>query len=448
VEHGMYSAQTRSMTGSMPRSMSGSKSGSLNGSMIGLIQPGKGPGSALFYLAPCLAVAAALTGCSAKSQRTGGPQLNAAPVLVATAAIRTLPVEVHAIGNVEPVTTITLRAQVSGELSRVFFTEGEFVQKGQILLQIDEQPFQTQVGQAQANLAKDTAQLRQARANLARDTAQEKFTREQALRYSDLLEQGVSSKMQFDQMQSEAAVSRESVQADQAAIESAQAAMDADKAALDRAKLELGYCTIRSPLDGRTGAVAVKSGNLVTANLTEFTTINQVQPTYVTFSVPEKYVPDIRKFMEQGKLTVLASLRDDPSPPARGVLAFVDNTVDLATGTIKLKALFPNEDRKLWPGQFINAKLQLSTLSNALVVPALAIQTGQEGQFVFVVKPDMTVEPRSITPGMQVEDEVVIEKGLQAGERVVTEGQLRLVPGGKVSIQNPGATQSQGAPQS
>ena len=401
----------------------------------------------LFYLAYAGVVAAALTiqGCSGKTQLSAGGPRDAAPVLAATATNKTLPVEVHAIGNVEPITTIAVRSQVNGELARLFFTEGEFVRKGQTLLLIDEQPYQTQVGQAQANLAKDTAQFRAAKANLARDAAAEKFAREQAQRYTELLQQGVLSKMQSDQTQSDADVRKEAVQADEAAIESAQAAIDADKAALDRAKLELGYCTIRSPIDGRTGAVTVKPGNLVMANSSEFTRINQVQPIYGTFSVPEKYLPDIRKFMAEEKLTVQASLRGDPSPPVKGLLAFVDNTVDLSTGTVKLKASFSNDDLKLWPGQFINVTLQLSSQPNLLVVPATAIQTGPEGQFVFLIKPDMTVETRTVTAGMQLGQDIIVEKGLQAGERVVTEGQLRLIPGSRVKIQNPEGPQSKGA---
>ena len=213
---------------------------------------------------------------------------------------------------------------------------------------------------------------------------------------------------------------------------------------MDRANLDLGYCTILSPIEGRTGVVAVKQGNLVTANSIELTTINQVHPIYVTFSVPEKYVPEIRKFMAERKLRILASLRDDPSAAEQGALAFVDNSVDLATGTIKLKGLFQNEDRKLWPGQFINARLELSAQSDSLVVPAQAIQMGPDRQFVFAVKPDMTVEMREVTTGMQAGQEVVILKGLQAGERVVTEGQLRLIPGTRVSVQNAGETQSTG----
>lgn len=391
--------------------------------------------------AAAVAVSILVQGCSRSDSRAAGPQPDA-PVHVAVAAIKTVPVELSAIGNVEPMTAISVRSRVNGELAKVLFTEGDFVEKGQSLFLIDEQPYQTQVNQTRANLAKDTAQLSQAKANLARDLLQEKFAREQADRYAALHKEGVLPKMQSDQMQSDAEVRTEGVRADQAAIESAQAAIEADQAALDRAKLDLGYCTIASPIDGRTGAVAVKQGNLVTSNSLELTTINQVHPIYVTFSVPEKFVPDIRKFMAERKLRILASLRDDPSAAEQGVLAFVDNSVDLATGTIKLKGLFQNEDRKLWPGQFINARLELNSQADSLVVPAQAVQVGPDRQFVFAVKPDMTVEMREVTTGLQVGQEVVVQKGLQAGERVVTEGQLRLVPGTRVSIQNAGQAQS------
>ena len=382
-------------------------------------------------------------GCSRSDTRAAGLQPDA-PVNVAVAAIKTVPVDLSAIGNVEPLTAISVRSRVNGELAKVLFTEGDVVEKGQPLFRIDEQSYQTQVNQARANLAKDAAQLSQAKANLARDLAQEKFAREQADRYAALHSEGVLPKMQADQMQSDAEVRTEGVRADQAAIESSQAAMQADQAALDRAKLDLGYCTILSPIEGRTGAVAVKPGNLVTANSIELTTINQIHPIYVSFAVPEKHVPEIRKYMAERKLRVLASLRDDPSAAEQGELAFVDNSVDLTTGTIKLKGLFQNEDRKLWPGQFVNVRLELNTQSNSLVIPAQAIQIGPDRQFVFVVKPDLTVEMREVNTGVQAGQEVVILKGLQAGERVVTEGQLRLVPGTRVSIQNPGETQSTG----
>jgi multidrug efflux system membrane fusion protein len=395
----------------------------------------------LLAYAGALAAALLFQGCSGKTQ--GAANRPAAPVLVATSQIRVLPIEVQAIGNVEPVVAIAVRSQVSGELSQILFEEGEFVRKGQTLFVIDQQPFQSQVRQAQANLAKDLAQLRQAKANLARDSAQDEFAQGQAKRASELLQQGVLSKEQFEQTQSDASVRTQTVQADQAAIDSAQAAIDADQEALNRAELEIGYCTIKSPIDGRTGAVTVKPGNLVTANGTQFTTINQVQPTYVTFSVPEKYLPDVRKFMAAGKLSVSASLRDAPSSKEKGSLSFVDNAVDAATGTIKLKGLFPNDGRTLWPGQFVSVTLELSSQPNALVVPAQAVQAGQDRQFVFVVKPDMTAEMRTVTVGMRVDQEVVIESGLQPGEKVVTEGQLRLIEGSRVSIQD----QTQSAPQ-
>jgi multidrug efflux system membrane fusion protein len=375
-----------------------------------------------------------LQGCSGRAERAA-PAVEGAPVLVATARLQDVPIEVHAIGNIEPVTTITVRSQVNGELSRIFFAEGDSVRKGQTLFLIDDRPYKTQVGQAEANLARDSAQLRQSKANLARDMAQQKFAGEQAQRYSELSAQGVLSRMQSDQMQSDADMRVEAVQADKAAIESAEAAIDADKAALDRARLEMGYCTISSPIDGRTGTVSLKPGNLVTANGTELTTIHQVQPINVVFSVPEKFLPDIRKYMATRKLEVFASRRDDPSPPAQGFLSFVDNSVDASTGGIKLKASFTNDDRKLWPGQFVNATIRLSTRPSALIVPVQAVQTGPEKQFVFVVNHDMKVEMRNVKVGPQIDQEVVIESGLRPGEMVVTEGQIRLTPGRLVAIQ-------------
>ncbi len=238
-------------------------------------------------------------------------------------------------------------------------------------------------------------------------------------------------------MRTSADASAEAVRADKAAIESARAAVAADQAAVERAKLDLSYCEIRSPIDGRTGNLSVKQGNVVKATDVELVTINQVQPIYVTFSVPESQLPEVKKYMAQGRVTVFATIPNENVPPEQGVLTFVDNAVDLTTGTIKLKGTFPNPGRKLWPGQFVRVALRLTTQPNAVVVQSQAVQTGQDGKFVFVVKPDMTVESRPVIVGRRIDQEVVIEKGLQAGEVVVTDGQLRLAPGVRVQPKNP-----------
>jgi membrane fusion protein, multidrug efflux system len=329
---------------------------------------------------------------------------------------------------------------VSGELNSVHFKEGDYVKKGDLLFQIDPRPFDAAVSQAEANLARDTAQLAQAEANLGRDLAQEKYAKQQAARYADLSKEGVISKGQFDQFDSDAQARTEAVRADRAAIDSARASINASKAALERAKLDLNYCTIRSPIDGRTGNVMVKMGNIVGAGNINLVIINEVQPIYVSFTAPEADLPAIKKYMASGTLAVAAAPPDSTDSSERGTLTFVDNAVDLTTGTIKLKGTFTNSDLKLWPGQFVNVVLTLTVQQNAVVVPSLAVQNGPDGQFVFIVKPDKTTEVRPVSVGMIAEQESVIEKGLSAGETVVTEGQLRLVKGSKVQIKNASGT--------
>lgn len=359
----------------------------------------------------------------------------AVPVTVATAAQRSVPIELRPIGNVESYSSIPVKAQISGELMSIRFTEGQDVKKGELLFQLDPRPYDQALHQAEANLTRDIAQEKQAEANLARDLAQAQNARTQAARYSALAADGVVSKEQNEQMRTSSSAADDSARADQAAIESARAAMLADKAAVETAKLNLDYCEIRSPLDGRTGSLQVKTGSLIKAQAdTAMVTINQISPTYVTFSVPEDQLAQIRKSMAQGPLEVEAYVPSDPGNPARGRLSFVDNTVDNTTGAIKLKATFPNTDRKLWPGQFVNVILTVGSDVNATLVPSEAIQNGQQGSYAFLVKPDHTVEMRPVTVGRTVGRETVIAKGIAPGETVVTDGQLRLGPGFKVEI--------------
>jgi multidrug efflux system membrane fusion protein len=390
-------------------------------------------GSFMFILASLL-----LAGCSGRSAQSAAKTNDAIPVIVATAVRKSMPVEVRVIGNVEAYATITVKAQIGGELQKVYFREGDAVRKGDLLFMIDPRPYQGQVNRVQANLAKDSADLQQAQANLARDKAQEEYPRLQANRYSKLFEEGLLSREQFDQARTQAGAYAETVRADEAAIESSRAAIEADRAALTQAKVQLSYCSIRSPIDGRTGNLMLKQGNVIKANDAELVTINQIEPIYVTFSVPESRLPVIRERMRKEKLAVLAQPQGPNTPVETGVLAFLDNAVDVTTGTIKLKGTFENRLQRLWPGQFVQVSLHLTTQTDAVAVPAQAVQTGQEGQFVFVVKPDMIVDYRPVIVGMAVNQELVIEKGLQAGERVVTEGQLRIAPGNRVQIKEAG----------
>jgi multidrug efflux system membrane fusion protein len=359
------------------------------------------------------------------------------PVLVATATKRDVPVEVQVIGNVEAYSTITVKAQVGGQLTNAYFQEGDFVKKGEKLFTIDKRPLEAAYNQALANVTRDEASLGQARANEMRDQAQADFQDSQAKRYAELAKGGVMSRDQAEQLRAQADATAQAVNADRAAIQSAQAAIAASRATADNAKVQLGFTDIFSPIDGRTGNLTVKAGNVVTANNMDLMTINQIEPIYVTFAVPEAQLPAIKKYMAQGSLQVAAQPQEaDASAEERGKLTFVDNTVDTTTGTIKLKGTFPNAGRKLWPGEFVRVTLRLTTQHNAVVVPNEAIQTGQNTQFVYVVKADRTAEQRDVVPGARVGNDMVVNQGLEAGETVVTEGQLRIAPGSKVVVRD------------
>jgi len=359
------------------------------------------------------------------------------PVTVAKAQQKDVPVEVQVIGNVEAYSTISVKAQVSGQLTQVHFKEGDYVHKGEALFNIDPRPLQAALDQAKANLARDQATLGQAQANLARDAAQARYAESQSTRYGQLLQNGIISRDQAEQVRANAEATAQAVAADRATIDSSKAAIESSKAAVENAEVQLSYCDIPSPIDGRTGNLSVKQGNVVTANNVELITINQVEPIYVTFSVPESQLPAIKRYMASGTLAVRARPQDDDAAENEsGVLTFVDNTVDVTTGTIKLKGTFPNASHKLWPGQFVRVTLRLTTQQNAIVVPNEAVQTGQNGSFIYVVKEDRTVESRPITTGARVDQDMVIETGLEPGETVVTEGQLRLAPGSKVVVRD------------
>jgi multidrug efflux system membrane fusion protein len=351
-----------------------------------------------------LAASLSFVSCSSKTSAVG-PDM-AVPVTVAKAVKKTVPVELSAIGTAEAYSTVSIKGQVNAVLKEVHFKQGNFVKKGDLLFSLDARPFQASLAQAQANLA--------------RDKAQADLTVVQAERYKKLYDEGISPKEQYDQMQANAAAQQGSVHADEAAVESA--------------KLQLQYCEIYSPVDGRTGALQVYPGNLVKENdVPVLVVINQIAPLYLDFSVPEQYLGVIKKYMTAGRLQIEATPYGDTTPET-GYLTFVDNTVDNTTGTIKLKGTFENTDHRLWPGQFSTVALRLSEQENATVVPTQAVQTGQSGDFVFVIKPDQTAESRPVKVARTLGTESVIAKGIEAGETVVTDGQLRLIPGIKVQI--------------
>lgn len=351
--------------------------------------------------------AAALVLLSACARTNAAPPLpSAVPVVAATVQQKDMPIRVHAIGAVEAYSTVSVKTQITGELTGVFFKEGDDVQKGQLIFTLDRRPYDAALKQAESNLTKDEAAAAMAR-------VQEK-------RYQQLVKEGVVSSEQYDQLKSSA--------------DANEAAVAADKAAVENAKVQLIYCSLYSPINGRTGNLIVHQGNMIKANDTPaLVNINQVEPIYVTFTVPQQYLAEIKKYAAAGALPVEAVIPNDDRP-AIGKLSFIDNQVDSTTGTIKLKGVFENRDRRLWPGQFVDAYLRLKTQANAAVIPSQAIQNGQLGTFVFVIKDDSTVEARQITTGESDKGEVIVQKGLTPGERIVTDGQLRLLPGSKVQI--------------
>ncbi len=387
-------------------------------------------------------LASFLTACGKQqAQPMGG--MPPVPVTVAVAAHESVPVQIRAIGTVEPASSVQVKSQVAGELLTVRFTEGRDVNKGDLLFEIDPRPYREALAQAEAALAKDRALLSQSQANVARDIAQSKSADADAKRYEQLAKEGVAPQMQATQQRAAADALQESIKADQAAIESARAAIESDQAAVARAKLDLSYCQIHSPTSGRAGNLLVHPGNLVKANDVALVVINQIAPIFVSFGVPEEQLDAVKSRIARGKLAVQASSQADATAVARGVLTVIDNTVDTNTGTIRLKALFDNHEHLLWPGQFVNVILTLDTQADATVVPSEAVQDGQRGQFIFVVKTDQTVESRPVTVTRTIGRKAVIAKGITAGETVVTDGQLRLFPGAKIQPVPAGKVENQ-----
>ncbi|HTR58509.1 MAG TPA: efflux RND transporter periplasmic adaptor subunit [Casimicrobiaceae bacterium] len=334
----------------------------------------------------------------------------AVPVTAVPVVMKTVPVRLTAIGNVEPYTTVALKARVDGQIVSVRFKEGEEVRQGAVLFEIDPRPFAAALKQSQANLLKDQALLD--RAN------------QQEARYKDLLAKNFISADAYEQVRTNA--------------ETAKATVAGDQAAIENSKLSLEYCTIRAPVTGYAGRIQIQQGNLVKANDTNpLVTINQIVPVYASFSIPEQNIADIRKYQANGELKVQATFTNAAHAPIAGRLSFLDNSADMTTGTIKLKAEFANADKALWPGQFVNIVLTLYDQKDAIVTPSAAVQNGPNGQYVFVIKPDLTAELRSIKIARAEGDDTVVASGLKPGEQVVTVGQVRLAPGTRVSLSKP-----------
>ncbi|HJZ92264.1 MAG TPA: efflux RND transporter periplasmic adaptor subunit [Gemmataceae bacterium] len=367
----------------------------------------RGAGICLFALA---------AGC-AKSPPPPGPPA-AAPVTVAQARVRTVPVQLRAIGTVRVYATVAVRPRVGGELTAVHFTEGEYVKKGDKLFTVDPRPYQTALDQSKAQLDRDLALLRGA--ELVLDRAR--------------------------QLTGTAAITADELDKLRTEVASAGGTVAADRAAVRTAELQLGFTTIVSPIDGRTGNLLVAAGNLVSANeVTPLVVINQITPISVAFSVPEQNLAAIGENLRKhgGKLPVAAALRDG-TPAVPGELTFVDNSVDPTTGMVQLKATFANQDRRLWPGQFVDVVLILADRPHSVTVPSTAVQDGQDGAYVFVVGADNKAEYRPVEVAFVAADgDAVVAEGLAAGETVVTDGHLRVTPGGKVAIKGPAAAGAQ-----
>ena len=375
------------------------------------------PSSSLIVLS--LAVAILASGCANKGQGSASAARPPAPVVVASVEQRDIPLQITGIGNVEAYQTVQIRSQVNGQIEKIFFKEGDDVRQGQKLFELDKRPFE-------ADLDKAIAQTKH-------DEATAENSRIQRERYTGLEKEGIVSHEQAGQLSAQA-------QADASGVE-------ADKAAVQAARVQLQYTDIYAPIDARAGVLMINLGNLVKANDTPYLVqLNQITPIYVTFFVPESNLARVRERFSAGQLKVLAYPKGQPDNPAEGRLTFIDNGVDTTTGMFKLKATFENKDRKLWPGQFVDIALELSTEKNAIVVPTKAIQTGQKGEYVYVVGADSTAELRPVKIRGVFQNMTVIADGLNAGERVIVNGHLRVVPKGKVVVQSTmPATQSNSA---
>jgi multidrug efflux system membrane fusion protein len=357
----------------------------------------------------------AISGCTGGESKTSAQvPPPTVPVGVGEVTRKDVPLVLRSIGNVEPFETVSVKSLVAGELVDVHFKEGQDVKKGQLLFTLDQRQFLADLKKAEGVLEKDIAQAKNARA--------------QAARYEQLLKEGVVAKEQYDQIVANAGA--------------AEATLDSDRAAVESAKVQVQYTKIFSPISGRTGTLMMHQGNIVKANDVPLVTINQISPIHVSFAIPEQQLADVKKYMSAGTLKVEAVIPNDKSPagPPQGKLDFVDNNVDPTTGTIKLKGAYTNNDNRLWPGQFVDVVLTLATQQNAIVVPSKAVQTGQQGQYVFLVKPDMTVDMRPIKVTRTAGADTVVESGLQPGDRVVTDGQLKLTKGARVEVKQAAQT--------
>jgi multidrug efflux system membrane fusion protein len=360
------------------------------------------------FLAAVTAVSVIIAaGCSRKKER----EAPIVPVVVERVKMETVPIEIKSFGMAQAYSSVTIKSQITGILTKVHFKEGQEVKRGDLLISIDSRPYEAALKTAQGNLEKDEAQL--------------KYAQKEAEREKELYKKGFVSQEECDNSIT--------------AAEALKAAVEADKATVENAALQVGYCTIRSPIDGVAGVLYVDEGNLLKANDVTVAIINQISPIKISFAVPQENLPSIRKYMKERKLEITASVPNNKKEEAvQGQLEFIDSAIDVNTGTIRLWGTSANEKHILWPGQFVNVALILAQEPNMTVAPSQAVMSGQAGEYVYVVKTDNTVEVRTITVERTFNNSSVVE-GLKAGETVVTDGQLRLVPGAKVQIKEASA---------
>ncbi|HSS22642.1 MAG TPA: efflux RND transporter periplasmic adaptor subunit [Pyrinomonadaceae bacterium] len=391
-----------------------------------------------------------LTGCGSKAQPSF--ERPPAPVEVAVATSQDVPTYLDAIGKTVAREVVSIQPQVSGRITKINFTDGADVKKGQLLFTIDSRPSEANLKQAQANLSKSVALKKQAEANLAREIAQAKWGLVQVERYGKLVEQGVVAREQYEELRANYDSLRATAEAARATVHSTDETIQVDAAAVDKAKVDLSYCYVRSPIDGRAGQRLVDIGNVVnpgglsggtgggagnSGNGNSLLLIERLDPIYADFTISQNSLPEVQQQMRAGKLTTEVRLPESSDEPVIGQLTFLDVAVQNTTGQVGLRATIPNGGRKFWPGRFVNIRLILNTIHQAVLVPAIAPQNSAKGPFVYVVKQDSTAEQRPVTLGQRQGDLIVIEQGVQSGERVVTNGQLGVTPGGKVMIAAP-----------
>jgi multidrug efflux system membrane fusion protein len=389
-----------------------------------------------------------MAGCVNKAQQSYDRP--PAPVTVTTAVAQDVPTYLDAIGKTVAREVVSIQSQVSGRITKIHFTDGANVRKGDLLFTIDTRPFEANIKQAEANLSKDVALKKQAEANMARFIAQAKWGLTQVNRYRDLVEHGVAPREQYEELRANLDALNADVESAKAAVRSADEAIKVDAAGIESAKVQLSYCYIRSPIDGRAGQRLVDLGNVVnpggssgqgsgangsSGNSNSLLVIERLDPIYADFTISQNNLSQVQEQMRAGTLRADVRLPDTADEPVSGELTFLDNAVQNATGTVNLRATIPNSGHRFWPGRFVNVRLILNTIQQAVLVPAGAPQMSANGSFVYVVKQDSTAEQRPVSLGQRQGDLVVVEKGVAAGERVVTNGQLGVTPGGKVQVE-------------